>query len=157
MLSDVQRIQTAQMISTMQLPDILADWDKIEQEVRAKVDKEIAAKSQIAKQTLARYKDYVENHYIARKIESIDWNSSQIYAYDSKPECDIECINFCFSAEKFFSEDVKGVYDLCLVAHCNCTTEEVEYDVSETVYKIPGQRSYGSDQDFYDKNGLLIY
>ncbi len=111
---------------------MLADWDNIEQEVRSKVDKEIRAHSQSTKQTLAAYKDFIENHHITKKVENIDWNSSEIFAYKQETQCDIECVNFCFSAEKFMIEDVKTVYELCLVAECNCTTGEVSYDLEDS-------------------------
>lgn len=111
---------------------MLADWDNIEKEVRSKVDKEIQAKSQYTKQTLAAYKDYVENHHITRKVENIDWNSSEISAYKQETQCDMKCVDFCFSAEKFMTEDVERVYELCLVAQCNCATGEVSYEVKDS-------------------------
>jgi hypothetical protein len=60
----------------MTLPDVLSDWDKVEQEIRAKLDKEIQAKSQTLKETVARYKDLVEKSDIAQQLDRLNLNSS---------------------------------------------------------------------------------
>lgn len=67
----------------------------------------------------------------------------------------MECVNFCFSAEKFLIEDIETVYELCLVAECNCTTGEVSYDLNDS--EAYGLGRFENEQDFFDKNGLLIY
>jgi hypothetical protein len=60
----------------MTLPNVLSDWDKVEQEIRAKLDKEIHVKSQTLKETVARYKDLVEKSDIAQQLDRLNLNSS---------------------------------------------------------------------------------
>lgn len=70
----------------------------------------------------------------------------------------MECVNYCFSQESHRFENVNSIYEVCLVATCNCSTGSVSYSVEEKGnVQVWDLNNFGTDRDLYDKNGLLIY
>ena len=43
-------------------------------------------------------------------------------------ECDMNCVQYCFSTSLNRFENATSIYNYCLVPTCNCTTGKVHYD-----------------------------
>jgi hypothetical protein len=111
---------------------VLEGWDEIEAALRARVDTELQVNSGKIRNTLARYKELMERAIVQQEISKLAWNSSNILSYKQPTECNMDCYNFCFTEELYRFENINSVYEVCLVARCNCTTGDVAYDVTQS-------------------------
>ena len=129
----MDRIAQAELFSLMTLPDkVLNSWDQIESEYKKRVDEQIHIDSEKTKQTLLRYKKLIEKTIMAVKIDSLAWEDAAIVAKRKNTQCNMTCVDFCFSESRFRYQNIKDTFQVCLVAQCNCTTGEVDYKIQET-------------------------
>lgn len=74
----------------------------------------------------------MERAIVSSEISRLGWNSSSVLKYKQPTECNMNCYNLCFTEENYRFENINSVYEVCLIAKCNCTTGDVSYDVAQS-------------------------